>query len=138
MFLKTCIFKQCIGFTCQGFSCRNIAGVASAGRDQELPPCQREPVPDSLKPDLPLAKAELISNAGGAPTDNTLTKTELCSRFKRAVRKLGVEEGPFCDSLTLKSPESVMEQEEVLHDNHDIAAFGEHHSDVFFLSPGGP
>lgn len=74
MFLKTCTFSICIGFMYHGFSNRGIAGVASVGRDSGLPPCQREPVPDSIKPDLPLAKAELISNTGEASIDNMFTK----------------------------------------------------------------
>lgn len=44
------------------------------GRDEGLFPCQREPVLDSFKPDLPLGKAELIGNTGGAPIDNMFTK----------------------------------------------------------------
>ena len=42
------------------------AGVASVRRDQELPPCQTEPVPASSKMDPLLAKAEPISEASGA------------------------------------------------------------------------
>ena len=43
-----------------------VAGVASLRRDQGIPPCLTEPVPAGSKMDLPLAKAEPISNSGSA------------------------------------------------------------------------
>lgn len=58
----------------QGFSSRGNAGVASGGTDSGLAPCQREPDPDIFKQDVPLAKAELISNTGEASIDNMFTK----------------------------------------------------------------
>lgn len=42
------------------------------------------------------------------------------------------------NETTLKSPRSVKEGEEVLHDTHEIAAFGEHHCDVSFCFPLEP
>lgn len=42
-------------------------GVTSVRGDKGLPPCQTEPVPDGLKMDPLLAKAELISDDGGTP-----------------------------------------------------------------------
>jgi len=48
--------------------------VASLSRYQKLPPCLREPVPDSSKTDLLLAKAEPISKGGSASLITYLTR----------------------------------------------------------------
>ena len=56
----------CIGFTWQGFGSEGAAGVACVRRGQVLPPCQTEPGPAGSEMDPLLAKAEPVSDAGGA------------------------------------------------------------------------
>lgn len=43
-------------------------GCSGGFRKRELPPCGTELIPDSSKPDLPLAKAEPISKAASLIT----------------------------------------------------------------------
>lgn len=123
MFLKIHIFSDCIGFICQGFISRNTAGVALGGSDQGLPPHQRESVPDSFQPDLPLPKLNSSPTLVGSLLITSLQKGNTPAALRVSSRRTGSE-------MTLKSRRSVKEQEEVLHVNHEIAAFGEHHSHV--------
>jgi len=57
---------QCYGFAWQGFGSGGAIGVASERSCKKLPPCLIKPVPAGSKMDLPLAKAEPISNGGSA------------------------------------------------------------------------
>lgn len=53
---------------------RGAAEVASVTRHQKLLPCQAEPITAGSKTDLPLAKVEPISSAGGASVVKYLRK----------------------------------------------------------------
>ena len=57
---------QCIGFAWQGFGSEGTTGVSSVRSCQKLPLCPTKPMPASSKTDLPLAKAEPISDGGSA------------------------------------------------------------------------
>lgn len=48
----------------QDFVGGGSAGVAALRKDQKLPVCQTEPVPDGSKKDLLLAKTEPITDSG--------------------------------------------------------------------------
>lgn len=61
-----------------------------------------------------------------------LQKGNSAACLRESSKKTGSE-------TTLKSLRSVKEREEMLHENNEIAVFGEHHSDVscfFFLLEG--
>ena len=52
--------------------------MTAVRRHQKLPPCQAEPVPASSKTDLPLAKAEPVSDVGSAFVITYLRKGKNC------------------------------------------------------------
>ena len=74
MVLYSVSFHVCIWFMGQGFGSGGAAGVVSVRRHQKLLPCRTEPVSAGSKMDLLLAKAEPISDAGGASVITYLRK----------------------------------------------------------------
>ena len=52
--------------------------MASVRRCQKLPPCPIEPMPADSKSDLPLAKAEPISDGGSASVITYLRREKTC------------------------------------------------------------
>lgn len=61
-----------------GLGSGGATGVASVRRCQKLPPCLREPMTAGSKMDLPLAKAEPISNGGIATVITYLRRGKNC------------------------------------------------------------
>jgi len=74
---NTRLQESSVGFTWQDFGREGAAGVGSVRRCQKLSPCLKEPFPAGSKTDLPLGKAEPISD-GGSDSMITYLREENC------------------------------------------------------------
>ena len=72
------VLSGCIGFAWQDFGSRGTEGVASVRSCQKLPPCLTEPRPPGSKRDLPLVKAEPISDVSSTSVTRYLRKGKNC------------------------------------------------------------
>lgn len=116
---------------CQGFSSRGFVGVAFVGRDLGLPHIRESQLQTASKQIFHWPKLNSSATLLGPLLITCLQKGNSAAGLRDSSEKKG-------NKTTLKSLRSVKEQEEVLHENQEIAAFGEHHSDLIFFSPGAP
>jgi len=77
-FLQPSCQTCCCGFAWQGFGSGGATGVASVRSFWKLPPCQIKPMSAGSKMDLPLAKAEPISDSGNASVITYLRRGKTC------------------------------------------------------------
>ncbi|PKU45778.1 vps10 domain-containing receptor 2 [Limosa lapponica baueri] len=104
------------------------SGVASVRRDQELLLCWTEPVPAISKTDPPLAKADPVSDAGGASVITYLRKgKKCCAAVVRERSEKNMRE------RALKTPRPVKKEGKRCSRHkkkYSPAAHGEDHSEV--------